>query len=520
MSVKFVNFLATEFVIGIDLGTTGMKLTVIDEHGIQRGSAFKAYAMVQPRMAWAEQNPKDWTAAAIEGLHEVLAKSKVPNQQVVGIGIASQIDGVVTVDKDGNPLGNAIIWLDRRAKQECGKIRSMIDDASFYSLTGLSIDPSHTAPKIMWIRGNLENQYRAADRFLLPGNYLLFFLTGQMFTDHSNASCTMLYDLKHGAWSKRLCEILEIPVELLPEIYDSTSMVGTLTPKVAEMSGLSHEVRVAVGGGDEEVGAVGAGVLDHRALLDLTGTSEPMCLSLDEPFLDPTRLLECHAHGRNGRWLLENTGGLSGGIYTWFRDEFAFFEASEGVKAGVDAYEILNREISSVPAGSDGLLFLPYLSGSILPEWNPDARGAFLGITLAHKRQHFARSIMEGTAYVLRDYVEHINGIGLTPTRTVLAGGGARGKVWRQIKTDVIGMRTSSCRDQEVTVLGAAILAAVGVGFYKSVEDAVSEIVSMADVDVPVPESMEVYSKLYRLYREAYDNLKPTSGKIASFQEA
>jgi xylulokinase len=515
-----VNFLANEFVIGIDLGTTGIKLTIIDENGTQHGSAFIAYPIVQLRMTWAEQNPKHWTAAAIEGIHEVLTKSNVPGQQVVGIGIASQIDGVVAVDKKGEPLGNAIIWMDRRAKQECGKIRSMINDESFYSLTGLSIDPSHTAPKIMWIRQNLETNYRNAERFLLPGNYLLFFLTGLPFTDHSNASCSMLYDLKRGEWSKRLCEMFEIPVEQLPEIHDSTQIAGTLTPKVGRLSGLGCGVQVAVGGGDEEVGAVGAGVLDHRALLDLTGTSEPMCLSLDEPLLDPTRLLECHAHGRNGKWLLENTGGLSGGIYRWFRDEFAFYEASEGTKVGVDTYEILNREVSLVPVGSDGLLFLPHLSGAILPEWNPDARGAFLGITLGHKRQHFARSIMEGTAYVLKDYVEHVTGIGLAPTRIVLAGGGARGRVWRQIKTDIIGMKTSSCMNQEVTVLGAAILASVGVGFYKSVEDAVTRIVSTSDETVPVQESMKVYSNLYRLYRDAYANLKSTSGKIASFQES
>lgn len=488
-----MNFLATEFVIGIDLGTTGMKLTVVDAHGVQHGSAFMPYPIVQPKMAWAEQDPKDWTAAAIEGMHEVLSRSNVPNQQVVGIGIASQIDGVVTVDKNGKPLGNAIIWMDRRAKQECDKIRSMIDDSSFYSLTGLCIDPSHMAPKVMWIRENLKNQYLAADRFLLPGNYLLFFLTGQGFTDHSNASCSMLYDLKHGEWSKRLCEMLEIPAEMLPEIHDSTSIAGTLRPKVAEMSGLSREVQVAVGGGDEEVGAVGAGVLDNRALLDLTGTSEPMCLSLDEPTLDPTRLLECHAHGRNGKWLLENTGGLSGGIYRWFRDEFASPESAEGTKSGVDTYEILNREIESVPAGSDGLLFLPFLSGAILPEWNPDARGAFLGITLGHKRGHFARSIMEGTAYVLKDYIDHVTSVGLNPIRVVLAGGGARGRVWRQIKTDIIGMKTASCKNQEVTVLGAAILAAVGVGFYKTAEEAVSKIVSVADETLPTPKNLEVY---------------------------
>lgn len=505
--------------IGIDLGTTGLKLLMIDENGVVQCSAFKAYPVFQPKMAWAEQDPRDWTNAAIEGLRELLAKSHVPAQNVLGVGIASQIDGVVAVDRAGKSLGHAIIWMDRRAKKECGKIRAVIDEAAFYSITGLSIDPSHMAPKIMWIRENFPNNYRDAECFLLPGNYLLYFLTGETITDHSNASCSMLYDIRSGEWSKRLCEVSDIPIELLPEIRDSTHVAGTITRKISELTGLSENVQVTVGGGDEEVGAIGAGVIEHKDLLDLTGTSEPMCLCLDQPFLDPTRFLECHAHGRNGKWLLENTGGLSGGIYRWFRDEFAFLEANEGVKKGVDTYEILNEEISSIPPGSDGLLFLPFLSGSILPEWNPDARGAFLGITLGHKRQHFARSLMEGTAYVLKDYLQHVRSIGLDPTRIILAGGGARGRVWRQIKTDVIGRETCSCSNQEVTVLGAAILATVGVGMHKTVEDAVSRIVAVSKDTSPVSGSVERYSLLYQLYREAYEGLKPTFAKIASFQE-
>jgi xylulokinase len=513
-----VKFLTNEYVIGLDLGTTGLKLMMINAQGLVQGTSFEAYPLIQPKLAWAEQDPNDWIRATVDGLRSLLAKCKVPTERIVGIGIASQIDGVVAIDAEANPVGNAIIWMDRRAKLECEKIRRMVADEPFYSSTGLSIDPSHMAPKIMWIQEHRPKVFRKARRLLLPGNFLLYLLTGELYTDHSNASCTMLYDLKSGAWSRQLCDLFNIPVELLPEICDSAHIASAITPRIAHLCGLKRDVRVAVGGGDEEIAAIGAGVLDHGALLDLTGTSEPMCLSLNEPFLDPTRLLECHAHGRNGKWLLENTGGLSGGIYRWFKDEFGSQEATDAARLGVDTYEVLNQEASSVSVGSDGLLFLPFMSGAILPEWNPDARGAFLGLTLGHKRRHFARAIMEGTAYVLKDYVEHARSIGLNPSRIVVGGGGAQGKVWRQIKADVLGCRALSCGNHEVTVLGAAILAAVGVGMYGSVEEAVSRIVSWPEETVPDKSSTESYARFYELYREAYEKLKDSFGKIASLQ--
>jgi xylulokinase len=510
--------LAVEYVIGLDLGTTGLKLMMMDAAGAVQGAHFEPYPLIQPKMAWAEQNPNDWIKATLDGLGALVAKCNVPVERIVGIGIASQIDGVVAIDSDDKPVGNAIIWMDRRAKLECEQIRGMIADEPFYSLTGLSIDPSHMAPKIMWVRENRSDIFRKAKRLLLPGNFILHVLTGQAYTDHSNASCTMLYDLNRGAWSRKLCDLFRIPMELLPEIRDSTYVAGTITPRMAELCEIMGHTRVAVGGGDEEVAAIGAGVLFQNMLLDLTGTSEPMCLSLNEPFLDPTRLLECHAHGRNGKWLLENTGGLSGGIYRWFRDEFGSQEAADAARLGLNAYDVLNNEAASVPPGSDGLLFLPFLSGAMLPESNPDARGAFLGLTLGHKRRHFARSIMEGTAYVLRDYVEHVGNIGLKPSRVVVAGGGAQGKVWRQIKADVLGATTLSCNNHEVTVLGAAILAAVGVGMYDSAEQAVSKIVSWSEETVPDKNATESYSRLYALYREAYEELKSAFAKIAALQ--
>jgi xylulokinase len=374
------------------------------------------------------------------------------------------------------------------------------------------------APKIMWIRDNQPDVYKKTKRFLLPGNYLLNYLTGEAYTDHSNASCSMLYDVRKGEWSEKLCGLLEIPTELLPAIRDSTHVAGSIDPEFAKSCGLSRDVKVVVGGGDEEVGAVGSGVIDHKALLDLTGTSEPMCLSLDEPILDPTRLLECHAHGYNGKWLLENTGGLSGGIYRWFKDQFGLAEAQQAEKLGIEPYEVLDRETSAIPPGCEGLLFLPFFSGAILPEWNPDARGVFIGLALGHTRQHFARSIMEGCAYVLKDAVEHLSKIGLSPSRVVLAGGGARALVWRQIKTDIINRHTVRCRG-EVTALGAAILAAVGGRLHRNVGAAVWKIVSVGDELSPAPEAAAVYEKLYGMYRESYVSLKHVFTGISSFQE-
>jgi len=511
--------LTDNFVIGLDLGTTGLKLQLVDQFGLAKASAFKSYPLLHPRPAWAEQEPRSWMRAAEEGVGELLRLGRIAEGAVKAIGIASQIDGVVPIDREGEPLHNAMIWMDRRAKSQCNRIKSMLSDEEFYEITGLSIDPSHVAPKILWIRDNHKNIFDRADCFLMPGNYLLYNLTGKKYTDHSNASCSMLYDIRRATWSDRLCEIFGIAAGRLPEVRDSTFVAGELQPRVAKKCGLAGDVKVVVGGGDEEVGAVGAGTIDQGAFLDLTGTAEPMCLCLDRPSLDPTRLLECHAHAYPGKWLLENTGGLAGGVYGWFRDQFGTLETQQAAAEGTDAYEILNREISSVPPGSHGLLFLPFLSGSILPEWNPDARGAFLGITLGHERKHFARSLMEGTAYVLRDMLEHLKDIGLTPTRIVLAGGGARARIWRQIKTDIINRKTITCSNQEVTALGAAILALVGVGLYRNIDEAVNRIVSLHDELTPANGAAETYAHLYGLYRRSYESLKTTFREIASFQE-
>jgi xylulokinase len=514
------RLLSGRYSIGIDLGTTGIKILVLGDNGMIHGSVFESYPLLNPKSAWAEQNPHDWTDKAVEGITTALSLSHAKPDDIRGIGVASQIDGVVPVGENGEPLRNAIIWMDRRAKRQCDEIRTLVSTEKMYSVTGLSIDPSHVAPKIMWIRDNEPEAYSRTARFLLPGNYLVYFLTGEAITDHSNASCTLLYDIGKGDWSNELCDALHIPQEKLPVISNSTHTAGNLRAPIAKLCGLNENVKVSIGGGDEEMGAVGAGVIDHGALLDLTGTSEPMCLCLDKPSMDPTGLLECHAHAYPGKWLLENTGGLAGGVFRWFRDELAATDSQEAEKLGTETYEMLNREISKIPAGSDGLLFLPFFSGAILPEWNPDARGVFMGLTLKHTRAHMGRSILEGTAYVLRDMVLHLSKIGLEPSRIVLAGGGARSLVWRQIKADVVNRTMTCCENGEVTALGAAMISAVGCGLYDSIDEAVGKTVTLSEDLRPSPASSEIYRKLHAIYSEAYEALKPVFQKTAEFQES
>jgi xylulokinase len=433
--------------------------------------------------------------------------------------LGSQIDGLVLLDETGRPIRPAIIWMDRRAGAQCSHIRSLVPDDELFNVTGLCIDPSHVAAKIHWVRDNEPSNYSKAKRFLLPGDYGLFHLTGIAMTDYSNASSTMLLDIKERKWSKKLCNLLEIPSEMLPDVAPATKVAGTLRKDVAERMGLDTSVKVVVGGGDEEVGAVGAGVVNHGQVLDLTGTAEPVCICIDKPIFDPKRLLECHANADPESWLLENTGIVAGGLYRWFGDQFGQIEVEAARKAGVDPYEILNMEASKAEPGSMALICLPFFTGSITPEWNADARGVFFGVTLGHRKEHFIRSILEGCAYVVRDVVDHAERLGLNVERVTTAGGGARGTLWRQIKADVTNKETVKPSIEEVTAFGAVLLADVGVGVHRDVRSAVKETIELCDELQPSDASHARYNRLYKTYLKLYYALKDVFPHIASYQE-
>mgnify|MGYP001041896976 CR=1 FL=1 len=505
--------------MGLDLGTTGIKALLCDSKGRTTATDFQPYKLFHPKPAWAEQNPDEWSRAIEAALQNLTSKSELPPSAISGIGLGSQIDGLVLLDSNGYPVRPAIIWMDRRAVSQCDRIRSLIPDRELYALTGLCADPSHVAAKILWVRENEPENWSKTKRILLPGDYVLFHLTGEYATDYSNASSTMLLDITRKEWSRKLCDILEIPYEMLPIVQPSTNVAGKVRKDLAKRAGLDPSTNVVVGGGDEEVGAVGAGVMNHADLLDLTGTAEPVCICVSKPTFDPEMLLECHAGAAPQSWLLENTGIVAGGLYRWFRDQFGQFEVETARRLGVDPYEVLNEEAAKAEPGSMGLICLPFFAGSITPEWNAQARGVFFGLTLSHRKEHVIRSILEGCAYVLRDVIDHGERLGLNVERITTAGGGARSKLWRQIKADVTNKTTVRPANEEVTAVGAVLLAAVGVGVYPDVRSAVKETIRAGDEVSPSRDAHETYDKLYKTYLKLYYAAKDLFPDIASFQE-
>lgn len=502
-------------VAGLDLGTTGVKALIIDRAGTVVGSSFQPYGLLHPRPSWAEQDADEWWQSTLTVLRDVVKLAAAKSSSIDAIGIGSQIDGLVCIDSSGKAVRNAIIWMDRRAVAECDWIKQRVPPAKLYDVTGNTVDPSHTAAKILWVRNHDQKSYSRSTRFLLPGNYIFYKLTGKFVTDYSNASCTMLFNIRKKQWSEALCSDLEIPLDRLPTPAPAESISGFVLPEVLKETGLRDRVAVVPGGGDEEVGVLGAGAVKNGDVLEITGTAEPVCVSLDQPVFDRQMTLELHAHVDPRKWILESTGIVAGGLYRWFREEFGQPEIMEAKKRGVDPYQLLDAEAENIPAGSEDLICLPFFMGSITPEWNPLARGVFYGLTLGHHRGHFIRAILEGCVFALRDVIEHAASMGLSPREIIAAGGGARGKVWRQIKADITKKPVAITKVEDVTAYGAALLAAIGLNWFSSVDEAAEKCIQYGERSIPNSANAEVYDRQYRLYRELYNALKPIFEKTA-----
>lgn len=487
-------------VIGCDVGTQGLKVLLWGETGEILGVETEEYPVLYPRPAWAEQDAEHWWEAMTRAVPRLCRKAGVSPEDVVAIGVDGTVDGFLPVGPGGEPLAPYILWMDRRAVAECEEIASRFDPDHLFHLTGLNVDASHTAPKILWTRANLPEAYKRAWKLMPSTTYVVYLLTGEAVVDYSNASSTMLFDVARRKWARSLLEGLEIGESLLPEVRPATQVVGTLTQKAAQALDLHPGTLVVVGCGDEHASCVGAGVTEPGVVADIIGTAEPVCVSALEPAFDPSRLVETHCHAHPERWLLENPGFVSGGNYRWFRDHF--YENPN------TSYDDLNREAKGVPPGSEGLLFLPCMMGAMAPEWNNNARGVFYGLTLAHGRGHLARAILEGAAYALRSIVESMQKAGCETREIRAVGGGARSRLFRQIRADVTGIPVVTVSTVETTALGAALLAAVGAGLGESLQEVAGRTVRVVDVVEPISANRAIYDWGYQTFLRVYDSLR------------
>lgn len=484
-------------VIGIDVGSQSVKALVVDEDGNAVASASAPCRMSHPASGWAEQNPADWEHALAEAVGAARAQAGIAANDVTMLGLACQVDGLVAIDHRLRALRPGIIWLDRRATAQTDALADAVGEAELVRCTGLNPDASHSGPKAMWLRDTEPANYDAA-RWLAPvAGHLTGWLTGEVIQDHANASSTLLYDVRKRAWSDELIAHAGLDPDRLPPIRSAADVIGPLRQAVADALGLSVHCQVVVGTGDDHGAALGAGALGPGVVVDVTGTAEPVAVPSAEVVLDSERLVETHAHAVDGMLLIENPGFVSGGSTQWCAAMLGISQAELFGLAG------------QAPAGSDGALFLPTMSGATAPRWNDAMRGCFAGLALNHQPAHLARAVLEGCAFALRDIVDRFRALGLGGDEVRVVGGGARSPLWLQIKADVTGRPMRQVMGDHATSAGAAMLAGVAAGHFRDLEDAAGQIVGLAPEPItPSADRAGLYGDAYCAYRRLFDGVE------------
>ena len=482
----------SDFYLGIDIGTQSLKAVVVDAGMRLLGAGSAPYQPSYPQPLWAEQDPALWLAALQPAIAQALATSGLSAADIAALAVGGQLDGCIATGASGQALAPAIIWMDRRAAAE---VRG-VDPALIYSRSGLVPDATHMGAKIAWSQRRLG----LGDTIAIwhqPVSFLVEALTGARVLDHSLASTTMLYSLARGTWDDELLAAFGVDRDKLPAIAPAGSVAGTLTRHGAELTGLRPGTKVAVGTGDDFSNTIGSGICSPGTVGVILGTGEAIAALSDTLIIDPNLLVETHAFP-TGAFHLGNPGWLSGGSVSWFLETFSVPSAA--------AFSSL---ASQAPPGSDGLLFLPALSGAMAPRWVANARGAFYGITAAHTKAHFARAILEGTSFAMRDVIDRLDDLDVETARIRLMGGGVASAAWTQIRADLCGRPIELVSGVDTSAMGAAALATLADGAAVSVEEASARIpLGISTID-PIVANRGVYDESWLRYRALFDALEP-----------
>jgi xylulokinase len=507
--------------LGIDIGTSGTKTLAIDHRGETLASATETYPCSAPEPLWSEQNPDDWWRAVVKTVRAVMAKARLKASEVKAIGLSGQMHGSVFLDKNDRVIRPAILWNDQRTAAECAEIERAVGGRS--KLIELVANPAmtgFTAPKILWLRNHEPKNFEKTRKVLLPKDEIRRRLTGEYATEVSDASGMLLLDVANRRWSKKLLSALDLDLDLLATCYESEDVTGKLTAEAAKLLGLSTDCVVVGGAGDCAAGAVGNGIVARGVLSTSIGTSGVVFVHSDKLKIDPQGRVHTFCHAVRGRWHMMGVTLAAGGSLQWFRNELCKTDAAAARRAKTEIYELLGAEAAAVAPGSEGLFFLPYLSGERTPHADPDARGCFIGLTLAHGRGHLVRAIMEGVAYSLRDSLEIFEGLDV-PIRQIRAGGGgARSPLWRQIQADVFNRNVVTINSEEGAAYGVALLAAVGAGEYKNVEEACKAAIRVVQQTPPRRAVAKRYTRAFPIYQQLYRSLQGDFKQIAALSSA
>jgi xylulokinase len=492
------------YFLGIDVGTGGTRALILDENGRIAGSATEEHEpFASPEIGWAEQQPEDWWRACGIAVQNALKNTNITGDQIACVGFSGQMHGAVMLDAADAVVRPALIWCDVRTEKQCRDLTEKIGAERLIRLTCNPALPNFTVTKFLWVRENEPENWKRVRSVMLPKDYVRFRMTGERAIDVADASGTLLLDVAKRAWSREVLEAAEMDSSMLPALYESQEVCGKVSEAGARATGLKAGTPVVAGAGDQAAGATGMGIVVPGAVSATIGTSGVVFAATDRPALDSKGRLHTFCHSVPERWHVMGVTQAAGLSLRWFRDQFG-----AGPDDGRDPYERLTAEAAQVPAGSEGLLWAPYLMGERTPHLDPNARGALIGLTASHTRGHVVRAILEGIAFSLKDTFTLFEEMGVPVTRIRLGGGGARSALWRQIQADVYGQEVEIVATEEGAAFGAAILAGVGAGQWASVDAACNEIVRTEQRIAPQPEITKLLQERYTAYRRMYPAIK------------
>lgn len=491
--------------LGLDVGTTGARAVAVDGSGVTVAARTAGYPLLTPRPRWTEQDPAEWWRATRQVLGAVAVDCRDAGHEAVGIGLTGQMHGSVFLDAADKVIRPALLWNDQRTDEQCRWIAERVGAERLVAITGNPALTGFQAPKVIWLREEEPERYARVARVLLPKDHVRLGLTGEPATDAADASGTLFMDLRERTWSREVLDALDVPADWLPPIFEGPEPSGAVMEGVARELGLPKGIPVAGGGGDNAAAAIGTAITREGRMSSSIGTSGVLFAHAEEAAVDPSGRIHAFAHSVPGRYCSLAVTLSAGGSFRWWRDVTGL------------GYDDLVAEAETVPAGSEGLVFLPYLTGERTPHLDPLATGAFVGLTARHGRAHMTRALMEGVVFGLRDGLEIMRGLGVDPAAVRAIGGGATSELWRRLQADVYGMPVERLAVEEGAAYGAALLGHVVAGTFTGIEEATSVVRVLPEVTEPERAHVSTYDDVYGVYRSLYGTLRDDMHRLSDF---
>ncbi|WP_071396414.1 xylulokinase [Bacillus tuaregi] len=498
-----------KYVIGVDLGTSAVKILLVNQKGEVYKETSKSYPLIIEKSGYSEQNPEEWVEKTTAGLAELIEQFDGDVNDIEGISFSGQMHGLVLLDAENQVLRNSILWNDTRTTKQCEKIYEVVGKQQLLEITKNPALEGFTLPKILWVQENEPEIFERASVFMLPKDYLRYRITGNVHMEYSDAAGTLLLNVAKREWSQEILTHFNLSPEFCPPLVESHDFVGTVSAEFAQVTGLSEATKVFAGGADNACGAIGSGILSEGKTLCSIGTSGVVLSYEERSDLDFEGKVHYFNHGEENTFYTMGVTLAAGYSLSWFKDTFAKQEAFEQFLEGVD----------QVPAGSNGLLFTPYIVGERTPHADSTIRGSFIGIDAAHERKHFARAVLEGITFSLHESIEIFRSSGKTIDTIISIGGGAKNETWLQMQADIFNAKIEKLTSEQGPGMGAAMLAAYGCGWFASLKECAEVFIQTSKTYHPVPENVENYKKLFSIYQQVYTQTQTLNEQLREFRK-